>query len=35
MYAVKDTNLDEIPGLDAPQSEKNAAWKMWAAAEVQ
>lgn len=35
MYAVKDTQVNEIPGLNAPQSEKDFAWKMWAAAEVQ
>lgn len=35
MYAVKDTQLNEIPALNAPQSEKDAAWKMWAAADVQ
>lgn len=35
MYAVKDTQLDEIPALNAPQSQKDAAWKIWAASEVQ
>lgn len=35
MYVVKDTQVDDVPGLNAPQSEKESAWKMWVAAEVQ
>lgn len=32
MYAVKEPR---IPGFNAPQPEKDAAWRMWAAVEVQ
>ncbi|PLB53756.1 hypothetical protein P170DRAFT_396402 [Aspergillus steynii IBT 23096] len=35
MYAVEDLQQDEIPCAESCEPEKNAAWRRWAAIEVQ
>lgn len=35
MYSVGDVVSEGMPTLESPDAEKNAAWRSWAAAEVQ
>ncbi|KAL3426759.1 C2H2 type zinc finger domain protein [Phlyctema vagabunda] len=34
-YNMKEYNLADVPSLDTPEYEKNEAWRVWAAREVQ
>ncbi|KAJ6107977.1 hypothetical protein N7523_009300 [Penicillium sp. IBT 18751x] len=35
MYSVPDVVSERMPSLESPDAEKNAAWRSWAATEVQ
>ena len=35
MYDIEEFMLSDLPSLDATESQKNAAWKSWAAREIQ